>query len=153
MDRCMIREESIDTPEARAILSELSERLAALTGDSGNHSFHPEDIDGSLRSFFVVARENGVAVACGAVREYSLDTGEIKRLYSRVERSGNGSLVLAFLEADARARGYRRLILSTRRKNAAAVGFYEKNGYVRIPNFGIYADRPESVCMEKILVR
>ena len=135
--------------EAAALLDELSARLADITGSSGRSSFDAEDVrvPGAL---FVLARNaDGKAVGCGAFRPMGEGVAEVKRMYAQV--AGAGLAILTHLEAAAREYGYQRLCLETRLVNQRAVAFYEKHGYVRIPNFGKYAGRPEAVCFEKIL--
>jgi ribosomal protein S18 acetylase RimI-like enzyme len=58
-------------------------------------------------------------------------------------------VLLAALERQALAFGYRAVWLETRRVNVRAVAFYEKHGYRVIPNFGKYAGRPDAVCLGK----
>lgn len=57
-----------------------------------------------------------------------------------------------FLEHRAAEMGYDALLLSTRLVNQGAVSFYERNGYLRIPNYGRYQDRPEAVGFENMLL-
>jgi ribosomal protein S18 acetylase RimI-like enzyme len=47
--------------------------------------------------------------------------------------------------------GYKILRLATRIVNTKAVSFYERNGYRKIPNYGKYARRANSICFEKNL--
>lgn len=47
--------------------------------------------------------------------------------------------------------GYTEFLLETRHVNHRAVHFYEKNGYVRIENYGPYIGREEAICFSKIL--
>jgi ribosomal protein S18 acetylase RimI-like enzyme len=76
---------------------------------------------------------------------------EVKRMFARPGQAGVGSAVLAYLEGEAAALGYRALWLETRLVNTRAVRFYEARGYARIPNYGRYAGRPEAACFEKRL--
>ena len=48
--------------------------------------------------------------------------------------------------------GYKTLRLETRIVNAKAISFYERNGYRKIPNYGKYAGRANSICFEKNLL-
>ena len=65
------------------------------------------------RGTFLVARDDGRAIACGAVRILDATTGEIKRMYVEPDQRGRGvgRAVLARLEAAARQLGARRLVL------------------------------------------
>ncbi len=133
--------------EALSLQASLSAALSAITGDSGQSSFEP-DGDGIV---FFVARQHGRAVACGCIRRLDDEVAEIKRMYAEPGTVGVGFQLLRHLEAIARAGGYRQLCLSTRRVNARAVAFYERNGYAEIAAYGRYAGREQSICLGKIL--
>ena len=59
--------------------------------------------------------------------------------------------VLRALEQAAVARGWRTLRLETGPKQAAAIRFYERSGYVPIPRFGAYVDDLTSHCYQREL--
>jgi hypothetical protein len=59
-----IRAEDPGTPDAIALIDELSTTLAAITGDSGSSSFDADDVR-AAGTRFVVARDAGQAVGCG----------------------------------------------------------------------------------------
>ena len=146
-----ISSESIHTPDAAMLLSELSSALVCITGCSGNASFDLDDMTDS-RSCFAVARDdNGIMLGCGAIRPFDTITAEMKRVYARDKNSGVGKKVVQFLEQRAVELGYSRIILETRIVNEKAVSFYLRNGYTIIQNYGKYADHEEAVCFEKIL--
>lgn len=147
-----IKKVPADSPDALALMEELSDALAALTGSGGNASFRPEDMRGP-RSVFAVAYEDGEPVGCGAIREYAADTAELKRMYARCPGRGIGRQVLVFLEREAAALHYARIILETRKINKNAVGFYLANGYAVCPNCGRYTGREDAVCFSKMLAR
>lgn len=146
-----IRAEDPASPDAAALIDELSAALAAITGDSGRASFDPADVrvPGAL---FVVARDpGGQAVGCGAFRPLAQDTAEVKRMYARPGTRGVGRALLAHLEAQAAMLGYRALWLETRAVNQRARRFYAANGYAPVPNYGKYAGNPQAVCLAKQL--
>lgn len=137
--------------EAAGLMEELSRCLEAITGDSGQSSFQPEDVCGE-RAVFVIARDAaGKAVGCGAIRPLQEEIAEVKRMYAGEPGRGIGSRLLAYLEQQAVSFGYTALWLETRLVNHAAVAFYERQNYHRIDNYGHYAGHPESVCFEKRL--
>ncbi len=88
----------------------------------------------------------------GGLRDLGEDI-EIKRMYVVPSSRGSGAAVamLTHLEAEARARGFARVVLETGTLQHAAIRLYEREGYVRIPSFGYYADSPISVCFAKAL--
>ena len=128
-------------------MTELDAALAAICGDSGAGSFDPADVRGP-RSVFLVARADGVALGCGALRPLAPGVAELKRMYAR-PASGAGRFLLAALEEQAVAFGYRAVWLSTRRVNERALAFYARHGYLPVANYGKYASRAASVCLGK----
>ncbi len=135
-------------PDAAVVMERLSGALATITGDGGASSFDPADVL-LPRALFVVAREGeGAVIGCGAYRPLEDDVAEIKRMYA--ER-GCGAAILAQLETAAVADGYRQAWLSTRRVNERAVAFYRRHGYAEVAPYGRYADRPQSICLGKVL--
>jgi ribosomal protein S18 acetylase RimI-like enzyme len=150
----IVAQEDPDTADARALLDELSDVLAGITGSSGRASFDLRDVRGA-GACFVVARDGaGAALGCGALRPLAGQDGvaELKRMYARPGVGGVGSAILAALEAEAAALGYRALWLETRLVNARAVAFYQARGYRRIANYGNYAGNALAVCFEKVLM-
>ena len=107
----------------------------------------------ALIQHVVLAHENGVAVACGAIKEYEPGIMEVKRMFTHPDTRGKGiaSQVLAQLEAWAKELGYAKCILETGKHMSDAVHLYKKNGYAVIPNYGQYAGVETSVCFEKPL--
>lgn len=146
----VINQCDINSSTARTLVDELSNELQTITGNSGRACFQDTDIN-NPRLLFVVALEGEVAVGCGAFRELSDDTAEIKRMYARKKSSGVGGKILAYLEEQAKEFGYSRIVLETRKCNEKAVSFYQHHGYKVIKNYGKYVERPEAVCFEKIL--
>jgi putative acetyltransferase len=101
----------------------------------------------------VVARDDETAVGMGALVERGDGTAEIKRMFVRPEarNSGTASDILRSLEAIAHTNGVGRIELETGPKQPAALAFYAKHGYARIPNFGPYVGDEFSVCFSKAL--
>ncbi|SHI16870.1 Acetyltransferase (GNAT) family protein [Sporobacter termitidis DSM 10068] len=148
-----VKAEDPRSKDASALMKELSDCLQAMTGSSGRHSIRVEDFL-QARSLFAVARDlSGNAVGCGGFRPLDAHAAELKRMYARAQSSGVGSKILAYLEAGAARMGYAVLRLETRRSNKKAVAFYRRNGYLEIPNYGIYENRSEAACFEKYLSR
>ena len=146
-----VRAEDPSGADALALMCELSDALAAITGDGGQASFDVSDVIGP-RACFALARDaHGRALGCGALRPMDIDAAEIKRMFARPGTRGVGSAVLRFLEGEAAKRGYLALRLSTRHVNERAVAFYERHGYRRIPGYGRYAGSQVSACFEKVL--
>lgn len=139
----------VSDPECQQLQDALSDYLQQLTGSSGRASFDASTL--GERGFFLLARENAVAVGCVAIRELSAGIGEIKRMYARPGTRGVGAQLLRALEHHARERGFQALWLETRQINQRAVDFYQRNGFRIRENYGNYIGRPEAVCFEKAL--
>lgn len=101
----------------------------------------------------VVAYEDGKPMGCGAIKEYSPGSMEVKRMYTLPDSRGKGvaSLVLKELERWAAELAYQKCILETGKRQPEAIGLYRKSGYKVIPNYGQYAGIENSVCFEKEL--
>jgi GNAT superfamily N-acetyltransferase len=105
----------------------------------------------------VLVRLSGKPVATGSLRVGGAlpdGVGELKRMFVLPAFRGRGysRLVLDSLEDAARERGLSRLVLETGMRQDAAIALYESAGYRTIPNFGIYADEPTSICLGRSLV-
>jgi putative acetyltransferase len=102
---------------------------------------------------FFVGRRDGIALGTAAILDRGDGTGEIKRMFVSAEARGRGiaSELLAAVESRAAALGIHTLQLETGPLQHAAIALYGRSGYAIIPNFGMYAGDPHSVCMEKLL--
>jgi putative acetyltransferase len=98
-----------------------------------------------------VARDDGAAVACGALKRHGDGIGEVKRMYTRPSHRGRriGEQIVARIEAMARAEGLKRLVLETGDRHHAAWTVYERSGFVRCGPVLDYPDVKWSVFYEK----
>lgn len=106
---------------------------------------------------FLVAWLDGEPVGSGAVRRLVTSddpsVGEVKRMWvePHARRRGVSRAVLARLEHEAWAFGYRRLQLESGDRQPEALALYESAGWHRIEPYGEYRDDPGSVCFAKLL--
>jgi len=147
----IIVETDPNSPDAVLMMEELSQVLEAITGNSGRHSFDTSDVCVPRSLFALAYNENKEPVGCGAIRPINNGVAELKRMYAKTKARGVGTEILGFLESKAQSHGYTAIWLETRLINRQAVSFYEKRGYIRIPNYGKYVNNPEAVCFEKKL--
>jgi len=176
-----LAEEPYDSADAQALVAalndEITERYAFDTVGwtdeeraEDEHAYLAEVTPELVRppdGAFVVARLDGEAVACGALK--ALDdayrpllegvaererVGEIKRMFTHHHARGRGisRQVLSHLEARAAALGYQRLVLETGTAQPEALALYESEGWARIKPYGHYRDSPASVCFAKAIV-
>ena len=96
---------------------------------------------------------NGGAVGCGGYKKYDSQRAEIKRVYvSPSHRNcGLAAKLMECLQKKAKECGYIKCVLETGEEQKAALHLYERLGYVRTKNYGVYADMAESICLEKCL--
>jgi len=95
--------------------------------------------------------KDSIAVGCGAMREYTRDVIEIKRMFVRPEYRSQGIArrILSELEYWAKELNYSGCILETGKKQPEAIRLYQKSGYSLIPNYDQYEHVESSVCMKK----
>lgn len=114
---------------------------------------HALDIAGLLdpRVTFFSARDDGLLLAVGAIRELSPHHGEIKSMHTAAAARGRGigRAMLDHLLTTARQRGYTLVSLETGTMEAyhAARSLYESVGFRVTPPFGDYWENDYSICM------
>lgn len=135
----------------RELVKALDKDLAIRDGDE--HSFYAQFNKIDLIKHAIVAYDGTQPVGCGAVKPFSEDTMEVKRMYVPPNRRGQGiaSIVLKELETWCLEMDYMKCLLETGKKQPEAIELYKKNGYRIIPNFGQYKNVENSVCFEKLL--
>lgn len=138
--------------EARALIAALDAYLVGLYPPESNHLLDAEALAAPDVRFFV-ARRDGVALGCGALRIDAEGYGEIKRMYvlPAARGGGLGRAILEHLEAEARAAGLRFVRLETGVHQEEALALYRACGYVECPPFGAYRPDPLSCFLEKRL--
>lgn len=121
--------------------------------DGEDHSFYAQFNKIQLIKYVVLAFENNIPVACGAIKEFDSSTFEIKRMYTNPSHRGKGiaTKILFELEKWAKELGYKKCILETGKKQPEALHLYKKCGYVTINNYGQYIGIENSICFEKNL--
>jgi putative acetyltransferase len=138
--------------DVRGLISELNATLLALTPPEFCFHMTVEQMADADTTVFI-AREDGKAVACGALRRHADGIGEVKRMYTRPEMQGRGigGMIVAEVEALARREGISRLVLETGDRHPAAWRVYEKAGFTRCGPVLDYPDSTWSVFYEKTL--
>ena len=134
-----------------SLVRQLDIELATIDGDE--HSFYVQYNKIDKINHVVVAYENELPIACGAIKHFSENAMEVKRMYTLASNRGKGvaSEVLNELEKWAAEMTYSHCVLETGVRQPDAIRLYEKNGYLPIPNYGQYAGVENSRCFEKAL--
>ncbi|TPJ31755.1 GNAT family N-acetyltransferase [Mesorhizobium sp. B2-7-2] len=147
----MAVEIAVETPlqdDVRALVAELNAALLELTPPE--HCYHLT-VDEDTTVF--IARDNGLAVGCGALKRHDDAVGEVKRMYTRPSHRGRkiGAEIVARVEALARQEGLKRLVLETGDRHPAAWTVYERAGFSRCRPVLDYPDSEWSASYEKSL--
>ena len=150
--RVIIEAVSPRSPEARALIAELDAYLVSLYPPERNYLLDVESLC-APEITFLVARCDGAAAGCGALRRLDGSSAEIKRMYVRPQYRGQGvgRAVLAALEAQARGSGTRALLLETGADQPEALALYESTGYRSRERYGEYRKESSSVFLQKML--
>lgn len=140
-----------DNKDFQNLVKELDEDLKIRDGE--DHAFYAQFNKTDTIKYAIVAYENEIPVGCGAIREYSGDTMEVKRMYVVTGKRGQGiaSAILKQLELWTLELNFRKCILETGINQPEAIAMYTKNGFEIIPNFGQYEKMEHSVCFQRVL--
>jgi len=132
--------------------------VAALDADLRNrdgeeHGFYAQFNKIDKIKEVVVAYDDERPVGCGAIKTFTPDSMEVKRMFVTPTSRGKGvaSVILKELEAWAVELNVSKCVLETGKRQPEAIRLYTKNAYCIIPNYGQYENIENSVCFEKIL--
>jgi putative acetyltransferase len=149
-----IAAEPFDSADAQRLIAALDAHLASRYAPEQRFgpNLKPAQLLPGL-GMFLVARVDGRAVGCGAVRLLDATTVEVKRMYVEPELRGQGVAkeILIRLEAAGRELGATRSVLETGVYQAEAIGLYRRAGYAEVGCWGEYASSPTSACFEKTI--
>src|SRR5262249_21283739 len=131
----MAIEIAAETPlqdDVRALIAELNATLLELTPPEFCFHMTVEQMAEPDTTVFI-ARDNGMAVGCGALRRHADGIGEVKRMYTRPSHRGLkiGAEIVHRIEKLARQEGLTRLVLETGDRHPAAWTVYERSGFKR----------------------
>lgn len=131
------------------LCEELDEYLNKAIGGEKKREKYKQFNHADTMDFVVVAYNGGEAVGCGALRKYSKEEIEIKRIFVKESYRGHniGGMIMEKLILQAQNKDFRRMILETGVFLMASVRLYKRFGFEKIANYGAYQDMPESLCM------
>jgi GNAT superfamily N-acetyltransferase len=131
---------ALDDALAQPLLAELAVEYADRYGitpptvlawlkDNPGDEFAPPD--GGM----LIGLLDGRPVTGGGFRRFDAETAELKRIWTDSEhrRRGYAMALLAELEAEIAARGYRKVYLMTGDRQPEAEELYRATGYTRLP--------------------
>jgi len=125
--------------------------LAICDGDE--HAFYDLYNKSELLDYVLVAFLDDQPVGCGAIKKYSENAAEIKRMYVKEQYRNKGvaTTILRALEEWSKELGFSKCILETGVNQKAAIQFYKTNHYAVISNYEPYTQAQNSICFEKII--
>ncbi|HUH33739.1 MAG TPA: GNAT family N-acetyltransferase [Daejeonella sp.] len=140
-----------DNLDFRALVVLLDQYLSEVDGEE--HSFYAQYNKLDKIQQVIVAYSDDIPVGCGAIKQYTVVTAEVKRMFVHPDyrRQGIAKLILTELEHWANESGYLACVLETGKKQSEAISLYQRMGYLVISNYGQYAGVDNSVCMKKQL--
>ncbi len=138
-------------PDFQMLMAQLDAELAIVDGDE--HEFYAQFNKTTHIRHTVVAYVDGVPVGIGAIKRFSDEVAEVKRMYVKAShrRLGIAAQVVQALEQWAKELGYRACVLETGKKQPEAIALYKKLGFVITENYGQYIGIENSVCFRKEL--
>ncbi|QJB30796.1 GNAT family N-acetyltransferase [Chitinophaga oryzae] len=138
-------------PDFVSLVRLLDQDLAVR--DGSDHAFYAQFNKTDLIKQVVVGYLDGQPVACGAIKPFSEQQAEVKRMFVHPGYRGRGLAgeVLRELEKWAQELGYNACVLETGKKQPEAIALYRKSGYAITDNYGQYIGVDNSVCMRKDL--
>lgn len=151
-DDVTLRLESPRQADVTRLLEALDAYQGALYPPESNHFLGVDALAAPAVRFFV-ARRQGAALGCAALRVDAAGYGELKRMFvtPAARGLGLGRWLLDRIEEQARQEGLHCVRLETGIHQPEALGLYRSAGYVEREPFGDYAPDPLSVFMEKRL--
>ncbi|MER6564325.1 GNAT family N-acetyltransferase [Streptomyces sp. NPDC001027] len=138
---------TVSDPRVEPLLRELGDEYSARYGRDAHAElarYPDEEFTPVHGGILLLLLEQGEPVAGGAFRRYDPTTAELKRIWthSAHRRRGLARRVVAELEREAAAHGYRRIHLTTGPRQPEARALYLTAGYT--PLFDTEAD-PETI--------
>lgn len=154
-----IEQVPVTHPDAQLLVEAVQQEYVARYGGRDRTPMHPGELEPPSGAFFVGYRADR-PVMTGAwrfrddVRRLgSSRPAEVKRMYVApgARRQGLARLMLAHLEAAARAAGADVMIMETGTAQPEAMALYEAAGYQLVEPFGHYRDAPRNRCFGRVL--
>lgn len=144
------RHHSID-PDFAGLVRLLDQYLMQIDGEET--AFYSQFNTIKKLQHCIVLYENGVAVGCGAIKNYDASSYEIKRMFIHPNVRGKGYAVqiVQELERWAHELGATRTLLETGKRMPDAIALYKKLGYTIIDNYDPYKGVANSCCFAKVI--
>ncbi len=146
-----------DSGDFLSLSNELDDYLDNAIGGAKKREKYKDFNHLDTMDYVIVAYSGKIPVGCGALRECKWEEKkrciEIKRIFVKKEyrTQGVATGIMQRLLGFARKNNYEEVLLETGEFLENSLKLYTRFGFERIPNYGVYADMKESVCMGKQL--
>ena len=135
----------LDSADVLQLLAFHFEQMRSTSPPEACHVLPSDGLRSPDISFWSL-REDGRLLGVGALKELSLDHGEVKSMRTAPQALGRGvgTTMLHHIVAEARRRGYTRLSLETGSSEpfADALRLYQREQFVPCGPFGDYQNTP-----------
>ena len=155
-DGIVIRLADPGAPDLRALIEANLNHGAGAAPAESDHTFGVEQLQGADIRFWALF-DNGTPLGCGALKQLSDGSAEVKSVYVAAAARGRGLArkIMQHLESEARSSGVTALVLETGSDLLpdydAARALYEKLGYAYCAPFQGYTADPNSAFMRLAL--
>ena len=149
MNQISLHQVNSDNKDFVHLCNELDSFLdLAIGGESKREKYKKFNYLNTM-DYVIIAYHKEEAAGCAALRIYSDEDIEIKRVFVRenYRKQNIGGMLLEQLISYAKESGYQRIILETGNFLQASVRLYFRYGYEQIENYGAYKNMKESLCM------
>lgn len=138
-------------PDLIQLSSELDTFLNIAIGGESKREKYKQFNRLDTMDYVILAYDEEVPVGCAALRQYSENEIELKRVFVRTEyrKQHIGKHMMEHLISHAQMLGYSRMLLETGEFLKASVNLYKQLGFEKIQNYGAYANIQESLCMSR----
>jgi putative acetyltransferase len=136
----------------RELVTELDNYLDLLYPPESNHKLDLEALSHESVTILLASFDNK-SVGCGAIKRFTPDYAEIKRMYVRptFRGLGIGKQILNQIETLAKNTNLPKLRLETGIHQPEAIALYKKSDFYEISPFGDYKLDRLSIFLEKLL--
>lgn len=145
-----VRKEDVTAPDVIALLLAHLKSMALHSPPESIHALNADRLRQPDVTFWS-AREDGVLLGCGALKELNSRHGEVKSMKTSPQhvRKGAAKRILHHIIEEAKRRGYQRISLETGSMDAflPARRLYEKTGFQYCGPFADYNEDPNSLFM------
>lgn len=153
MQNIKLQSVSSKHPDFILLSSELDAFLNIAIGGESKREKYKQFNQLDTMDYILVAYNEEFPIGCSALRQYSENEIELKRVFVRAKYRNQhiASQMMEYLISHAQTLGFSRMLLETGEFLKASVNLYKQLGFEVIENYGAYTNIQESLCMARVL--